>query len=75
MKFRETKFCEIIHFVVPEIFIVISQNVRNFMKFREIFATKFRFLLDDAKKSRQKKNNVAEPDQKRATSFSSPFST
>jgi hypothetical protein len=41
----------------------------KYTKFREIFATKFRFLLDEAK------NNVAVTEQEIAASFSSPFST
>jgi hypothetical protein len=78
MKFRKTKFREIIHFVFREILIIISrnfllsfrenlqnfvwQNVGNFEKFSEMFATEFRFLLDEVKKFRpimvNKKNNV-----------------
>jgi hypothetical protein len=62
MKFRETKFRERIPFVFREI-------LQNFAKFREIFATKFRFLLDNAK------NNVAVTEQETSTSFLSPFAT
>jgi hypothetical protein len=51
MKFRETKFRERIPFVFREICMFISRNKGNFAKFREIFATKFRFLLDKAKKT------------------------
>jgi hypothetical protein len=63
MKFRETKFRERIPFVFREIFMFY------FAKFREIFATKFRFLLDKAK------NNVSVTEQETSLLFSSPFST
>jgi hypothetical protein len=48
------KFREIFHFVFQEIFIVISQNFisqneRNLAKIRKIFATKFSYVLDEAK--------------------------
>jgi hypothetical protein len=38
----------------------VSRKIQNFAKFREIFATKFRFLLDKAK------NTVAEAEQELA---------